>query len=217
MPDLKFKSRLDSKFTLVSLAVLKSMKWDSRGVRVLTRGQGGLKLSCGCHHGHASHCFTKHAASGHTQSGIWALFHCTVHNAWFDRKFTHKYSLVCLIWGLGSVSVLHAQMARTLISGASLVAAIMATPPTVFQNTLPAATHNLEFEHCSTDSNSSLFEHFLAHHIVSTLLWFEKHYFAEKISKALTKYERLKMKRDACQKCCLFLTAFLAVCVSLRL
>ena len=91
------------------------------------------------------------------------------------------------------------------------MAVTMATPPTVLQNTLPAATHNLEFEHCSTDSNSSLFEHFLAHHIVSTLLWFEKHYFAEKISKALTKYERLKMKRDACQKCSLFLTAFLRV------
>ena len=68
--------------------------------------------SCCCHHGHASHCFTKHTASGHTQSGIWALFHCTVHNAWFDKKFTHRYLLVCLIWGLGSVSVLHAQMAR---------------------------------------------------------------------------------------------------------
>ena len=30
------------------------------------------------------------------------------------------------------------------------MAVTMATPPTVLQNTLPAATHNLEFEHCST-------------------------------------------------------------------
>ena len=204
------------------------MKWDSR---VLTRGQGGLELSCGCHHGHASHCFTKHAASGHTQSGIWALFHCTVHNAWFDRKFTHKYLLVCLIWGLGSfsdlhdcqscgchhghaslcftkhaasghtqsgiwalfnftmhnswfdrkftqkyllvyliwglgsVSVLHAQMARTLVFGVSLVAVTMATPPTVLQNTLPVATHNLEFEHYSTAQCTMRIATFLKHYI----------------------------------------------------